>query len=59
MRSSVKYRKIYGSAAPDDGVRILIGRLWPRGLRREEVHRRQLKSSAIHGDGRRCGACAS
>ncbi|HEY3415097.1 MAG TPA: DUF488 family protein [Armatimonadota bacterium] len=31
----VKLKRIYESPAPDDGVRILIDRLWPRGVSRE------------------------
>ena len=31
----VKIKRIYEPAAPDDGRRILVDRLWPRGLSRE------------------------
>ncbi len=30
-------KRIYDPVAPDDGRRILVDRLWPRGLRREEA----------------------
>ena len=30
-------RRIYEPAAPDDGHRVLIMRLWPRGIRKERV----------------------
>ncbi len=33
--SSIKIKRVYEHAAPTDGVRILIDRLWPRGVRKE------------------------
>jgi len=30
-------RRIYDPAGPDDGQRVLIMRLWPRGIRKERV----------------------
>ncbi|HEY3100930.1 MAG TPA: DUF488 family protein [Methylomirabilota bacterium] len=30
-------RRIYEPAAPDDGQRVLIMRLWPRGIRKDRV----------------------
>jgi uncharacterized protein YeaO (DUF488 family) len=30
-------KRIYAPAAPDDGHRVLIMRLWPRGIRKERV----------------------
>ena len=33
--SSIKIKRVYEHAAPSDGVRILIDRLWPRGVRKE------------------------
>ncbi|MEH2511038.1 uncharacterized protein YeaO (DUF488 family) [Nitrobacteraceae bacterium AZCC 1564] len=35
--SSIKIKRIYEPAAPSDGVRILVDRLWPRGLRKEKA----------------------
>jgi uncharacterized protein YeaO (DUF488 family) len=35
---SVKIKKVYGRPSPDDGKRILVDRLWPRGLTKEEAH---------------------
>lgn len=29
---SVRVRRVYDTPAPDDGVRVLVDRLWPRGL---------------------------
>lgn len=34
----VKTKRIYDPASPDDGKRILINRLWPRGIKKEEAH---------------------
>lgn len=33
----VKIKRIYESASPDDGKRIYIDRLWPRGMKKGEV----------------------
>jgi uncharacterized protein YeaO (DUF488 family) len=33
----VKTKRIYDPASPDDGRRILIDRLWPRGIKKEEA----------------------
>src|SRR5215831_9241098 len=30
--SRMKLKRVYEPAAPDDGTRILVDRLWPRGL---------------------------
>ncbi|MGQ4428961.1 DUF488 family protein, partial [Streptomyces violaceoruber] len=31
MTARVGYRRIYESATPQDGKRVLVDRLWPRG----------------------------
>jgi uncharacterized protein YeaO (DUF488 family) len=33
----VAVKRVYEEAAPSDGVRVLVDRLWPRGLRKSEV----------------------
>ena len=33
----VKIKRIYDPASPDDGKRIYIDRLWPRGMKKEQV----------------------
>src|SRR5512135_2589208 len=33
----IKIKRIYDQASPEDGKRIYIDRLWPRGRRKEEV----------------------
>src|SRR5262249_10251226 len=31
----IKLKRVYQPAAPSDGLRILVDRLWPRGLRKD------------------------
>jgi uncharacterized protein YeaO (DUF488 family) len=31
----IRIRRVYGPPAPDDGARVLVDRLWPRGLSRD------------------------
>ena len=33
----VKIKRVYDSASPDDGKRILVDLLWPRGLKKEDA----------------------
>ncbi|KJK59260.1 DUF488 domain-containing protein [Saccharothrix sp. ST-888] len=35
MARHVEYRRIYADAEPADGVRVLVDRVWPRGLRKD------------------------
>ena len=35
---SVKIKRIYKPYSKDDGYRILIDRLWPRGIKKEGAH---------------------
>ncbi len=34
----VKIKRVYDPPSRDDGKRILIDRLWPRGLKKEDAH---------------------
>lgn len=34
----VRVKRVYATAAVDDGFRILVDRLWPRGISKEKVH---------------------
>ncbi|EPD64104.1 DUF488 domain-containing protein [Streptomyces sp. HGB0020] len=34
---SVRVRRVYESPEPDDGVRVLVDRLWPRGISKESA----------------------
>jgi uncharacterized protein YeaO (DUF488 family) len=33
-----KIKRVYDQPAEDDGLRILVDRLWPRGLTKEKAH---------------------
>ncbi|XRQ06691.1 DUF488 domain-containing protein [Actinomadura welshii] len=33
----VRLRRVYDAASPDDGKRILVDRVWPRGLSKEKA----------------------
>src|ERR1700722_4262729 len=35
--SKIKCKRVYEPAAPTDGTRILVDRLWPRGLSKEDA----------------------
>lgn len=34
-RRAVRVRRIYDEVSADDGVRVLVDRVWPRGIRKE------------------------
>ncbi|MFC0598684.1 DUF488 domain-containing protein [Streptomyces palmae] len=34
----VRVRRVYDAPEPDDGARVLVDRLWPRGLAKEDAH---------------------
>ena len=35
---NIKIKRVYEQPNEDDGVRILVDRLWPRGLTKEKAH---------------------
>ena len=37
MPANVRVRRVYDQPAPDDGKRVLVDRIWPRGLRKESA----------------------
>lgn len=37
-RFPIKTKRIYDSPLADDGLRILVDRLWPRGLSKKQAH---------------------
>jgi uncharacterized protein YeaO (DUF488 family) len=37
-RHAVKVVRVYDEPGTDDGVRVLVDRIWPRGLSRERAH---------------------
>lgn len=38
MTTRIEVKRIYEPADPADGYRILVDRLWPRGLAKEDAH---------------------
>jgi len=40
MAKGVKYRRVYDDPSSGDGMRILVDRVWPRGVREEEAELR-------------------
>jgi uncharacterized protein YeaO (DUF488 family) len=38
VNRQVRLRRVYDDPAPDDGVRVLVDRVWPRGLTKASVH---------------------
>src|SRR5437016_988869 len=37
-RGEVRVRRVYEEPADDDGQRVLVDRVWPRGLSKERAH---------------------
>ncbi len=37
MKDRIAIKRVYDKPGPEDGRRILVDRLWPRGLRKEEA----------------------
>ena len=37
-RTMIKLKRVYEQAKPSDGFRVLVDRLWPRGVSKEEAH---------------------
>ncbi|MDE3074202.1 MAG: DUF488 domain-containing protein [Chloroflexota bacterium] len=38
MNIEVRLKRVYDPPAGDDGVRVLVDRVWPRGVRKEQAH---------------------
>ena len=34
----IRIKRVYAPAEASDGYRVLVDRMWPRGMRRDEVH---------------------
>jgi uncharacterized protein YeaO (DUF488 family) len=34
----IRVKRVYEAPSPDDGTRVLVDRLWPRGLGKEKAH---------------------
>lgn len=37
MARTIQTKRVYDPASPEDGRRILVDRVWPRGIRKEEA----------------------
>jgi uncharacterized protein YeaO (DUF488 family) len=37
MQKMIEIKRVYEAASPTDGARILVDRLWPRGIKKEEL----------------------
>ncbi len=37
MSGHVSYRRVYDQVSPSDGARVLVDRVWPRGVRKEAL----------------------
>jgi uncharacterized protein YeaO (DUF488 family) len=38
MTQQITCRRIYEETSPADGKRVLVDRVWPRGMRKEDAH---------------------
>src|SRR5579859_2061810 len=38
MHPTIKIKRAYEAPAKTDGIRILVDRLWPRGIKKEDAH---------------------
>jgi uncharacterized protein YeaO (DUF488 family) len=38
MAKKVTYRRIYDEASSEDGTRVLVDRVWPRGMTKQAAH---------------------
>jgi uncharacterized protein YeaO (DUF488 family) len=34
----IRFRRVYEAPSPADGARVLVDRIWPRGLRKDAAH---------------------
>lgn len=49
MKPVIRVRRVYDAPAPDDGARVLVDRIWPRGLRKDAAGLRRLRELAGRG----------
>jgi uncharacterized protein YeaO (DUF488 family) len=38
MKTAIRIKRVYDPPSPEDGRRVLVDRLWPRGLTKAEAH---------------------
>lgn len=49
----MRVRRVYDDPSPDDGVRVLVDRVWPRGVRKSDVDAESLRDVAPSSELRR------
>lgn len=49
----LKVKRVYEPAAPEDGYRILVDRVWPRGFTKEKAHVDEWRKDLGPSDGLR------
>ena len=49
----IKVNRIYDPVSPDDGKRILVDRLWPRGIKKDEAEINEWLKDIAPSDGLR------
>lgn len=49
----IRCKRVYNAVTADDGQRVLVDRLWPRNLRKEDLHGQWLREVAPSHDLRR------
>ena len=49
----IAMKRIYETAAPEDGYRVLVERLWPRGVSKEAAHLDAWEKGVAPSDGLR------
>lgn len=37
LMHEIRLKRVYEVPSPDDGVRVLVDRLWPRGIRKADL----------------------
>ncbi len=37
MANNISYRRVYEEISPSDGARVLVDRVWPRGMKKEAL----------------------
>ena len=48
-RFMLKIKRVYEEAQAEDGVRFLVERLWPRGMKKEDLHMQAWLKDAAPG----------
>ena len=52
MGQRIRVRRVYEPPSPQDGARVLVDRLWPRGLRKDAARLDAWAKDVAPGDAR-------